>query len=312
MFGPAKDKSNSGYPSGNPPKRSSTNTSGLNLSLTPSFTRASTSTSPKSIAGQSRTVSQPKTGGLSCGSVDNLSDLFSPSVLQSVGRSNSTDYIGFANNRRQNSDNADRTRASTSSNGASPSASSVSHNGFNSSCVTTPETSAESPEQRKASEAAFSSAQNGALGHMSEGEATFCDDFATACGTTANPVPLMMSKSNGVSASPIVQIPGEVQGIDWMAAQNGGTFDPVLFADYRDPQDNIMNGDFGAFFDEAFPALDFASPSTTTLEPRLPKKQDLMQRIEDQQAGKEPEVVPGEGPKQFLTCNMLWSVFVLP
>ncbi|MCJ1405273.1 DNA-binding transcription factor yap1 [Xylographa trunciseda] len=307
MFGTATDRSLSGYPSGTPPKRSTTNTSGLNLSLTPSLTRGSTNMSPRSNSGQGRTESQPKTGGQSRGSVDNLSDLFSPSILQTVSRSNSSDYVGFANNQRQNSDAADRTRASTSSNGASPSASSVSHNGVGSSCVTTPETFAESPEQRKASEAAFPSIQNGVLGRKSEGETTFCDQFAKACGTTANPVPLMMSESNETSASSIVKTPSDFQGIDWMAAQNGGAFDPVLFADYRDPQDNIMSGDFGAFFDEAFPALDFASPSATVLEPAVPKKRDLMQQIEDQQAGKEIEIVPGEGAKQFLTCNMLWD-----
>ncbi|MCJ1377527.1 DNA-binding transcription factor yap1 [Xylographa soralifera] len=305
LFGNAKDRSDSGFPGGNPPRRSTTNTNGLNLSLTPSLTHGSSNMSPKSVQG--RTSSQPKTGSLSHASVDNLSDLFSPSVLQTVSRSTSTDYMGFANNQQQNSDAADRARASVSSNGASPSASSMSHNGIGSSCVTTPETFAESPEQRKASEAAFSSIQNGALGHKSGGETTFCEDFAKACGTTANPVPLMMSESNETSASSTVKTPSDFQGIDWMAAQNGGAFDPVLFADYRDPQDNIMSGDFGAFFDEAFPALDFASPSTTALEPALPRKRDLMQQIEDQQAGKELEVVPGEGPKQFLTCNMLWD-----
>jgi len=117
----------------------------------------------------------------------------------------------------------------------------------------------------------------------------------------------MMSESNETSASSTVKTPSDFQGIDWMAAQNGGAFDPVLFADYRDPQDNIMSGEFGAFFDEAFPALDFSSPAATALEPALPKKRDLMQQIEDQQAGTETEVVPGEGPKQFLTCNMLWD-----
>ena len=308
MFGTAKDRSEGGFPSGNPPRRSTTNMNGLNLSLTPSLTHGSSNMSPKSNPGQGRTASQPKTGSLSHGSVDNLSDLFSPSVLQTASRSTSTDYMGFAKNQRQNSDAVDRTRASTSSNGASPSASSMSQNGIGSSCVTTPETMAESPEQRKASEAAFTSIQNGALGHKSEGERSFCDDFAKACGTTANPVPLMMSESNETSVSSTVKTPGDFQGIDWMAAQNGGAFDPVLFADYRDPQDNIMNGDFGAFFDEAFPALDFASPPTTALEPALPRKRDLMQQIEDQQAGDDVEVMPGEGRKQFLTCNMLWSV----
>ena len=55
--------------------------------------------------------------------------------------------------------------------------------------------------------------------------------------------------------------PSQHNGIDWLATQNGGQFDPVLFGDYRDSQDAIVgDGDFNnGFFNEAFP-YDFASP----------------------------------------------------
>lgn len=51
------------------------------------------------------------------------------------------------------------------------------------------------------------------------------------------------------------------QGIDWLAAQNGGQFDPVLFGDYRESQDAIVgDGDFtNGFFNDAFP-FEFGSP----------------------------------------------------
>jgi len=43
-------------------------------------------------------------------------------------------------------------------------------------------------------------------------------------------------------------------GIDWLANQNGGQFDPVLFSDYRESQDAIIGaGDFsGGLFDDSF------------------------------------------------------------
>ena len=105
---------------------------------------------------------------------------------------------------------------------------------------------------------------------------------------------------------------GDFQGIDWLANQNGGAFDPVLFGDYRDPQESIMNSDFGGFFSDAFPLPDFGSPLTTPHETNLPPKKDLMKEIEDTQEGREPEVNESEEtPKQFLTCNMLWSVIFL-
>lgn len=308
MFGTARDRIDAGITKGNPPRQV---INGYPASTSPKLLRESSSvTSATSLSNPGRTASQTLPSSISRSSVNDLSDLFSPAVLQSVSRSNSTDYAGYNTNQRNSRDRVDPIRASLSSNGASPSASSVSQTGLSSSCVTTPETSAESPEQRKASETALNSIQDGNMQHKSEGETTFCDEFATACGTKENPVPLMMSQSNESSAPfTAVKTPGlDFHGIDWMATQNGGAFDPVLFADYRDPQDNIMNGEFGNFFDEAFPALDFSTPSTVPLETALPRKRDLMQQIEDQLDGRDPEVVPGETPKQFLTCNMLWLV----
>ena len=93
-----------------------------------------------------------------------------------------------------------------------------------------------------------------------------------------------------------------------MAQQNGGNFDPVLFGDYRESQESIMNADIGDFFSEALNIPDFTSPANLMLEPTLPPKKELMKDIEEKQQGKEPDPVVVDKPKQFLTCNMLWYI----
>ena len=284
-------------PLGTDPNNGTLNTSGRNNSFAASPTSATS-------------AHQPAFNG-----PDDLSELFSPSVLASAStRSCSTERFPIANQSNANKGSISET------NTASP-CSSVSHsasqNGFNSSCATTPECAAESPEQCKASEAAAGTIAEDSQRRKSSSQEAFCKDFQTACGNKKNPVPPMISESNKSPASASSNhqptTPGfDSNTIDWFANQNGGVFDPVLFGDYRDPQENIMNGDFG-FFDNAFtmPADLNSESHTTPLETTLPKKKDLMQQIEDQQAGKEQEVVPGENPKQFLTCNMLWYVLFL-
>ena len=76
-----------------------------------------------------------------------------------------------------------------------------------------------------------------------------------------------------------------------MAQQNGGQFDPLLFGDYRDPQENILNNsNFGGFFNDAFLAQDFNSPfNTGDAIASPPPKRDLMREIELQQSGTEDD-----------------------
>lgn len=91
-----------------------------------------------------------------------------------------------------------------------------------------------------------------------------------------------------------------------MAQQNGGAFDPVLFGDYRDPQDNILNNNaFGDFFNDAFPLQDFGTPYYTG---EAPPKKDLMQEIEIQKNASPSELGPEDDRKQFLACDKLWFV----
>lgn len=102
--------------------------------------------------------------------LDELSGLFSPSVLENQASSNSADYMfpkaSQATSTTPNkSSSTDSYRASANipglthavSNGStsSPSASSMSHTGLDSSCGTTPESSADSPRNRKISEASL-------------------------------------------------------------------------------------------------------------------------------------------------------------
>ena len=116
------------------------------------------------------------------------------------------------------------------------------------------------------------------------------------------------SNSPSVPSTAMKSPAADINGIDWMAQQNGGQFDPVLFGDYRDPQDNILSSNFGDFFNDAFPMNDFGSPYNTgdLASPAAPKK-DLMKEVEVQQNGNDPVVPEGEA-KQFLTCDKLWFV----
>ena len=100
-----------------------------------------------------------------------------------------------------------------------------------------------------------------------------------------------------------------INGIDWLAQQNGGQFDPVLFGDYRDPQDNILNSSFDDFFNDAYPlGQDFTSPYNTgyTTAPAHEPKHDLMKEIEIQQSGAAEEVPPAKQQFTQLPCGKLW------
>lgn len=98
----------------------------------------------------------------------------------------------------------------------------------------------------------------------------------------------------------------DVNGIDWMAQQNGGQFDPVLFGGYRDPHQNILNNFDPDFFNDAFNDQDFSTPFYTG-EPTGPAtKRDLMREIEVRQNGIEDEIAPGKIPKNSLPCGRIW------
>ena len=110
-------------------------------------------------------------GNLNLGSnSDDLNGLFSPSILETASRSNSSEFFSFNDAKTTSPSNIagvhgnhhnDRVQkpsmqqqSSSTSLIASP-ISSMSQNGLDSSCGTTPESSADSPDNRKPSEAAL-------------------------------------------------------------------------------------------------------------------------------------------------------------
>lgn len=90
---------------------------------------------------------------------------------------------------------------------------------------------------------------------------------------------------------------------DWPARQNNGQFDPQLFGDYREPQENIMSlglddanlFDYDADFMAPYNAMMSAVP-----EPVPAKGANLIQQIDAQ---KESDDL---GDDQKLPCNQLW------
>ncbi len=129
--------------------------------------------SPNGMQGtnsKSQDLYQSPTTSFNGNNLDELNELFSPSGLENSRRSNSSDYMFPKNSSAvstapSKSTSADSYRASAHvpgftqavSNGStsSPSASSMSHTGLDSSCGTTPEPSADSPQNRKISEASL-------------------------------------------------------------------------------------------------------------------------------------------------------------
>jgi AP-1-like factor len=131
-----------------------------------------------------------------------------------------------------------------------------------------------------------------------------------ACGNINNPIPAVRQNSESASNTPShANNSDQALGLDLLAQQNGGQFDPVLFGDWREPQDAILSQDFGTFFDDAFPLPDLGSPShnfsEATKQPAAPKK-DLIAEI-DSKLDEDEEVVPGEDKSQMLTCNKIWD-----
>ncbi|KAI4721248.1 PAP1-domain-containing protein [Aureobasidium sp. EXF-10727] len=121
-------------------------------------------------------------------------------------------------------------------------------------------------------------------------------------------------------------------GFDWLATQNGGQFDPVLFGDYRESQDAIVgDGDFNSgFFEAAFPydlntpfaMNDFSSPKTAqqtsasaNLLAEVEKCREggdddiyLPQQIPSQQAQQSINEMSLKSAEQMLNCNTIWCV----
>lgn len=138
------------------PQRAST-------SSIPGVVRANSSASSEAISPSKLNASySPESNGngiyqspaIGTNGVESLKGLFSPSILETASHENSSDYMNLNNNsklthpEKQEKANAGSSVAFT----ASPSASSMSNHGLDSSCGTTPEPSVSSPGIRKPSE----------------------------------------------------------------------------------------------------------------------------------------------------------------
>ncbi|KAF5027291.1 hypothetical protein F66182_585 [Fusarium sp. NRRL 66182] len=173
--------------------------------------------------------------------------------------------------------------ANYSVNGASssPSASSHSNTGPSSSCGTSPEPSNQSPMGFKPV------------------------DTMTTIGEE------QPHQNNGDHFSQLSNVDLTSSNFDWLAQQNGGQFDPQLFGDYREPQDNVLsNPSFDDFFNDALDS-DFFTPynmpavnsPTTTLNAQAKKAPNLIDQIDAQK-----DSVYDEPPKkQHMNCNQLWE-----
>ncbi|KAF9887010.1 DNA-binding transcription factor yap1 [Aspergillus nanangensis] len=201
--------------------------------------------------------------------------------------------------------NRHTTSMNDASNSDSPSSSSDSHQSqLLSSSGTSPEPTTYSPAN-KAHEHHHTCTYNSI-----DGEESFCAQLGMACGNISNPIPAVRHNSESVSNTP-GQAGGSEQteptpNFDFVAQQNGGHFDPVLFGDWREPQDAILGQDFGTFFDDAFPLPDLGSPSHNISEvsgQQAPKK-DLIAQIDSKL---DEEVVPGEDKAQMLSCTKIWD-----
>ncbi|KAJ5505158.1 bZIP transcription factor bZIP-1 [Penicillium fimorum] len=237
----------------------------------------------------------------------------------SLAQSNKSKYNGTPNSATSAKAPYSGFKSSTTDNSTSensPSSSCDSHQSqMPSSNGTSPEPSMNSPDgqQRELGPGDLCG------GHVTtDGEKSFCAQLGMACGNIRNPIPAVRdnrSKSIGISSGQPTPIDGQVEGedsqdlgIDWMVHQNGGQFDPVLFGDWREPQDAVLSQDFGSFFNEAFPLPDLGSPSHNLSEvatPVAPPKKDLVAQIDSKL--EEDEVVPGENHSQMLSCTKIWD-----
>ncbi|KAH7040288.1 transcription factor PAP1-domain-containing protein [Microdochium trichocladiopsis] len=178
--------------------------------------------------------------------------------------------------------NASRTSldsASFSLNGgntASPSASSNSNGGPSSSCGTSPEPCTQSPLGFKPLDT---------LTTIGEEQPTL---------TTSN-----LNTFGNIDTSDF--------NLGWLSQQNGGQFDPQLFNDYREPQENVLaNTAFDdSFFNDAFD-MDFTTPYNIAPSPNLPKKKNLIAEIDARKEFEDTITVTGSNNEKLLTCSNIW------
>ncbi|KAK2014210.1 transcription factor PAP1 [Colletotrichum eremochloae] len=98
----------------------------------------------------------------------------------------------------------------------------------------------------------------------------------------------------------------DTSNFDWLAQQNGGQFDPQLFGDYREPQENVLAGTTfdDSFFNDAIDA-DFITPYNMALSPVVPKK-NLIDQI-DAAKNADDDVIKEAVKAENYNCNKIWE-----
>jgi len=234
-------------------------------------------TNPLSKAAASRLLNGPtnplskSTNQLNTDDTSTLSGLFGPSILNTVSDLfDSRDKTGTNTSRSSTESSSGHSSSGQDTSSSSPSASSNSNAGQGSSCGTSPEPYSQSPIITKP---------------LDSGLPTIGEE-------RANDAPNEMLNM-------------DYNSIDWFAHDNGTNFDPVLFGDYRDPQENLFSTGTldDSFFSDAFRIPDFNSPLNAAQSPA--PKIDLIKQIDDKQ-NEDDEVVPADTSK-MLTCSNIWD-----
>jgi len=96
--------------------------------------------------------------------------------------------------------------------------------------------------------------------------------------------------------------------LGWLSQQNGGQFEPQLFNDYREPQENVLaNTAFDdSFFNDAF-EMDFTTPYNIAPSPNLPKKKNLIAEIDARKEFEDTITATNVNNEKLLTCTNIWE-----
>lgn len=163
-------------------------------------------------------------------------------------------------------------------NTASPSASSYSNFGPSSSCGTSPERLTQSPMDSKPV------------------------DTLTTIGEEQSVLP---TYNQQFAHFPNVDVNNA--NFDWLAQTNGTQFDPQLFGDYREPQENILaNPTFDDLFSDSLGA-DFFTPYNAPPESSMPKL-NLIDEIDAKKDSIENPVDESTAQSKNLDCSKVWYV----
>jgi AP-1-like factor len=159
-------------------------------------------------------------------------------------------------------------------NTSSPSASSHSNMGPSSSCGTSPEPFTQSPMGFKPIDTLTTIGEE--QGQLNDGNQGF-------------------SQFAGININ---------SSFDWLAQQNGGQFDPQLFGNYRDTQENILGATTfdDSFFNEAIDA-DFLTPYNMAPSPAVSKKSLIAEIDAKNEADDAVSTVEVTG----LSANKMWE-----